>query len=102
MLTFFQWYYVTLSAGLIEIGRDWFALIASQFAISAMWQNISQPLYQDYTWSGRIIGFFIRLGRIALGLLIEGIILVLLLLIFVLWLILPLLAVYKIITIPLG
>lgn len=102
MITFLKWYYVTLSAGLIDIGRDWFRLISSQFAIGVMWQNITQPLYQDYTYSGRIIGFLIRMARIIIGLIIEGLIIFVLVLIFILWLFLPLLALYKVLTIPLG
>lgn len=37
------------------------------FAVRSMFQHLGEPIFQDYTRAGRILGFFIRLLRIAAG-----------------------------------
>jgi hypothetical protein len=96
MITFARWYYVTTTKSLLEVLLDLFGLVSSVFAIRIMWQHISEPMYQDYTWQGRVIGFAIRSLRILLGLFVEGIIVLILAVVMLVWLVLPLLVVVKI------
>lgn len=37
------------------------------FAVGATWRHIGKPLFQDYTWQGRVIGVFLRIARIIAG-----------------------------------
>ena len=37
------------------------------FAVRETIKNLNQPLFQDYSRQGRIIGFFFRIGRILLA-----------------------------------
>lgn len=96
MISFFTWYYRQQTISLINNLRDLFELIADKFAIPAMLAHISEPLYQDYTYAGRIIGFFIRSGRIILGLIVEFIIIIFFGLLVLVWLVLPIVIVFKI------
>ena len=97
MFTFVNWYYITQTRNLIGILTDLFGLVASIFAIRMMWQHITEPLYQDYTYAGRAIGFMIRSLRIILGLLVEGLVILVLLAVLALWVVLPILIIGKII-----
>ncbi|MFZ5392029.1 MAG: hypothetical protein ACOZAR_02430 [Patescibacteria group bacterium] len=97
MIIFLNWYYRTLTVGLAGIFLDIFSTISQSFAISIMAKHIFEPLYQDYTYAGRVIGFFIRSGRIILGLIVEFIFLLIIGLIMILWVLLPLIIIGKII-----
>ncbi len=59
------------------------------FAIKDTWRNISRPLFQDYTWQGRIIGVFLRLARIGLALFIYLLTALISVAVYLAWLVLP-------------
>ena len=58
-----------------------------------MLRNLGRPLFQDYTWQGRLIGLLIRLVRIAVGLLVYALIALLYLALYAVWLAFPLICV---------
>jgi hypothetical protein len=62
----FSWYSVGLPR-LMQRIRVLINGFEAQLAIKATLTHLSEPLFQDYTLAGRIIGSLFRLGRIALG-----------------------------------
>jgi|GEM_PF-3528200 len=69
----------------------------SQIAVESTWHNMGKPLFQDYTFQGKIIGFFFRIFRILLGLILYFFIACLALIAYILWIILPILCVMSLI-----
>ncbi|MFA4930819.1 MAG: hypothetical protein WC570_03090 [Patescibacteria group bacterium] len=97
MISFFKWYYRTQTTNLIGSLMGVFAMVSEIFAIQIMIKHLFEPLYQDYTYSGRAIGFLIRGGRIIIGAIVELILLIVLGLVLILWVLLPVIIVFKII-----
>lgn len=54
-------------------------------------RNITKPLFQDYTYQGRLIGFMLRLARIGLGVFIFTLLGFAYLFLFVGWILFPIL-----------
>lgn len=76
----------------INIYQGWSKTASSfeaQIAVITTAQNLGKPLFQDYTREGRMIGFFMRLFRIAIGILVQIIILLLFIALLFLWMIMP-------------
>ncbi|MBU0647727.1 hypothetical protein KJ855_00950 [Patescibacteria group bacterium] len=96
MITFFKWYYQTQTMNFIGMLMGLFGLVSEMFAVQIMFKHITEPLYQDYTWQGRIIGFMVRSGRIILGVIVELIVILFLGVILLLWLFLPLIILGKV------
>lgn len=63
----------------------------SQLALRATLQNLTKPIFQDYTFQGRIVGVGLRLARLFLGLLIYLVIALLYIASYLLWLAFPIL-----------
>jgi len=58
-------------------------------AVVSTWKNITKPIFQDYTRQGRIIGFFLRLGRIVFSLLLYFCVVIIYGFGYLLWLLFP-------------
>ncbi|HPH78969.1 MAG TPA: hypothetical protein PLH65_02705 [bacterium] len=97
MLTFFNWYYRDQTKNIYQVFVGLWSLIASYFDIQMMIKHLGEPLYQDYSYSGRAIGFLIRLGRIILGVFLQIILAIILGILLLLWVLLPLIISVKII-----
>lgn len=62
-----DWYFGSFR--LISRGTiDFLERLDRTWALWITFRNIFQPLYQDHTFTGRILGFFFRVIRIAIGL----------------------------------
>ena len=61
-------------------------------ATSRLWLAI-EPLFKDYTWSGRMVGFLIRGVRILVSLFVYLVILAVGILVILTWFLLPLFAI---------
>lgn len=96
MLSFFKYWYLQ------SFGRFWLAYLESinQFentlAVKDTAVNLRKPLFQDYTTSGRVIGFLIRLVRIGAGLVLYTLISLIYLFLYLLWLAFPLICIISI------
>lgn len=91
----FWWY----SLGLFFIAKNLGNFLANRERSLAwfVWiKNIGKPMYQQYSWEGRIISFFVRLVQIIFRGIFLLIWLVICLFIFLLWLVIPIYAVYQI------
>ena len=99
MFTFFKryflnfwlwWYAVEARLFLAKLTSIW--LFTLEFLnLVPMLSNLFEPLYQDYTRTGRIVGFIFRSGWIFFGSLAQLVITIPLVVAFVVFLILPLL-----------
>jgi hypothetical protein len=72
------------------------ASFESQIAVQATWKNIGKPLFQDYTFQGKVIGFFFRLFRIVFGGALYACIALAFAVLYLFWLLLPVLCVISI------
>jgi len=61
----------------------------ANLAVKDTARNLNKPLYQDYSYSGRLVGFLIRLVRITLGLILYFLIAIAYLLGFIVWVLFP-------------
>jgi hypothetical protein len=89
------WYFVS-PAWFLKAAQGSVGSFDSVFALKATLLNITKPVFQDYTREGRIIGFFFRLGRILFASFLYLLIWLFWLVLFIAWILLPLLAVANI------
>lgn len=90
------WYTAGLKKMILGFWENWKGL-ASGMGLPILFRSIGKPMYGDYTKSGRVISFFMRiihLGFLSIATLIYGLIIVVLAFI---WVILPLFIIYNII-----
>lgn len=96
MLFFFRFWYVQSFAWAWQHYRSTIASFEAQIAIKATWKNIGEPLFQDYTFQGKVIGFFLRIARIFFGGIFYGIIACIALFLYIFWLLFPILCLISI------
>lgn len=78
----------------IEILRDWDKFFALRITV----RNWHEPLYQDRTFIGYVLGPIFRTGRILVGLVVYLLLAFFVALLYVIWLIIPPFIIYKIFT----
>lgn len=93
LLEFPLWWY---TRGIRRFAQMFFSpvlFLAQYFALPVLVVNLGQPLYGDFTWKGRILSFFVRIGHLLV--LSSGIAIIGLFLVFAyaLWMLLPLMSV---------
>ena len=69
---------------------DW----SNRLSIRILFKNLLKPMYGDYTRSGRIISFFMRIVVFFFKLILMVIWLLVLMLMFIVWLTFPIFVVY--------
>ncbi|MEK7062353.1 MAG: hypothetical protein AAB504_01730 [Patescibacteria group bacterium] len=67
------------------------------FAFKITWRYLFQPLYQDRTVLGHILGFIFRLQRLLVGGLVYSAIILTVAVFYLIWLAFPIYIIYKII-----
>jgi len=65
------------------------------FAFKITLRHFFQPLYQDYTLLGYILGFFFRFWRIVIAATLYGLIILIGFFVYILWAAIPLYIVYR-------
>jgi hypothetical protein len=78
------------------------SFLEGRLAIRSTFFNLGKPLFQDYSREGRIIGVFLRLGRIFIALIIDALASLAYLLLVILWFFLPFLCLISLIGGVLG
>ncbi|MFA6392337.1 MAG: hypothetical protein WCW66_06385 [Patescibacteria group bacterium] len=97
LIYFPVWWYTTgTKKVLFFIGRE-IAGVANALGISILFKNLLKPMYGDYSKSGRIISFFMRIIQYVFLLISISIWSVLMALLFIVWLVLPIIVIYSII-----
>lgn len=66
------------------------------FALRVTLKNFFQPLYQDYSLLGYILGFIFRTSRILISILVYGLILIVALVLYIVWFLIPPFLIYKV------
>jgi hypothetical protein len=77
-------------------------ILDGRFAVQAMIKNITRPIFQDYDWQGRVIGFFIRIGRIVAAVIVYILTLIVYLIAYTVWLAFPVLCVVSLVGAVMG
>jgi hypothetical protein len=68
-----------------------------KFALRINLKNIFQPLYQDYSFFGYILGFIMRSFRILIAIFIYGLFIIFCSFLFILWALVPVFLIYQIV-----
>ena len=66
------------------------------FALKITWRHFTEPLYQDRTVVGYVLGFIFRFFRLLVGAIIYGVLIFLAVIIFICWALLPFFIILKI------
>lgn len=93
---FFKFWYI---AGPVWFWRQNWQMIGnfeSVFATRAMLQHISEPIFQDYTRAGRVIGVVVRILRTILGLIFYVVVMAIFTIAAAIWLIAPPFAMWQV------
>ena len=97
-LNFFIWWYLVESKIILgKVFGGWIFLL-NMLNVPPMLKNLFQPLYQDYTRMGRIIAFPIRFTWVVIGITLELALLPLFLLVFLIYLFLPITPIYGVLS----
>ena len=83
-----------MPAAIWRKGYIWVQTVGSIFGVKEMAEHLGQPIFQDPTWQGRLIGIGIRIIRLLVGLFAEGLFLLAVLVCVLAWYILPFVALY--------
>ena len=89
MQFFLQYWYLKSFQRFRDAALSTIGAFDNTFAVKDTARNINKPLFQDYSYQGRIIGFFLRTGRILIGLVTYGLVIMAYLLLYILWLSFP-------------
>lgn len=87
-LFFRHWY----GDGTRAILRQFFGALASldrTFAVKITLEHFFEPLYRDYTITGRILGLIFRLLRVAVGSIIYAVVAAVFFAYFLIWVLIP-------------
>jgi len=85
-----QYWYLTSPSRFLNATTHAIHMLDGKLAVRDTLRNINKPLFQDYTTQGRIIGFFLRLARVAAALLVYAVVVSAYAAVFVFWIIFPL------------
>lgn len=97
MQELFSFWFVESGPRAIAWYRRVIAGFESNLAIATTAKNLSKPLFQDYTFQGRVIGFGFRLLRIFFGSILYAVIAGFAVVIYLLWLVFPILCIVAIV-----
>jgi len=102
VITFIRYWYVLSANRFLLLFRNGSAALEGQIATRETLSHLTQPLFQDYTFQGRIVGFFFRLGRVFVGGMAQLLLAAGSLSLYVLWLLFPVLCIISIASIAVG
>jgi len=95
LFAFLRHWYLDAFFNYAEFIVKFLAKIDRLFAVRINFYHLFHPLYQDYTILGYILGFIFRSGRIIIGSIIYIFLIVLAILLYLIWAIIPLWIVWK-------
>jgi hypothetical protein len=92
MVNFFYFWYVQSSRNFWNREIAFIKQIERDMGVMVNLRLITQPIFGDYTYMGRVIGPIFRLGRVLIGFLIVLVSIVIITFVYLIWIILPFLA----------
>ncbi len=90
VVDFFHHWYIDASAWFLHKHLSLLEQLDQTFAVRVTMRHFKEPLYGDYSFVGRLLGFVFRSGRIAVGWGLYAVVSFFFLLTYVLWLLIPL------------
>ena len=93
---FFKFWYIAGPVWFWQQNWQTVSNFESVFATRAMLQHISEPIFQDYTRAGRVIGVVVRILRTILGLVLYAMVIAIFTMAAAIWLIAPPFAVWQV------
>lgn len=91
MLHVFRFWYIDSLERFYHSLQNSLRSFEGQIAVRDTLKNLAKPIFQDYTFQGRLIGMLLRLARIFAGLFVYFLTILVYLFGYLLWLLLPLL-----------
>ena len=92
IMNFFSFWYIQSSKDFWNREISFIKGIERDIGIIINLKLITQPIFGDYSYAGRVIGPIFRLGRVLVGFIIMVISITVVILIYLIWIILPPLA----------
>lgn len=92
IINFFRFWYVQGSKDFWHREIGFIKGIERDIGVVINLKLITQPIFGDYTYAGRVIGPIFRLGRVLVGTIIMAVSIFVVILIYLIWIILPPLA----------
>lgn len=89
MTTVLTYWYLKSPAWFYNACLECINSLENSLAVRATARNITKPLFQDYTYQGRIIGVLIRSARITLGFFVYILVVLVFVASFLFWISLP-------------
>jgi hypothetical protein len=77
---------------------DYLEKLDYKFALKINFRNIFQPLYQDYSFIGHVMGFVLRSLRILIAIVVYTVIIIISTALFLAWSLIPIVCIYQIIS----
>jgi len=96
LVYFPAWWYSGGLIRLIKYLKNFLAEREKSLALLVWIKNIHIPMYGQYDWQGRLISFFMRLFQVIIRSIAMFAWLIFVLMIFIFWVIIPLLVLYEI------
>lgn len=97
ILNFIIWWGKEIPLAILRSTREFLLSFESSLQFGAnlkLWLSI-EPMFGDYSWSGRTIGFLIRGMRVFVTLIVYFVILIIGVVILLVWFVLPFLLIFK-------
>jgi len=91
MMAFLTYWYLQSPARFYRAFLGATTTVENQMGVQDMIRNISKPLFQDYTFQGRLIGLGLRIVRILAGVILFTLTFIIYILLFLLWNLFPIL-----------
>ena len=89
MRHFLAYWYLQSPARFVKTVSHAIGTLDGQFAVRDTLKNLNKPLFQDYSYQGRILGVVFRLGRVGMALFIYALAALAYVFGYVLWLLVP-------------
>ena len=97
MYAFWSYWYLQSATRFYEGCLAAIGSVEDEVAVIDTARNITKPLFQDYTRQGRVLGVLFRAVRIGIGVLMFGFVIIGYSLIYLFWLMMPLLCLVSLI-----
>jgi len=94
-IEFWKWWYVRIFLSAARSTLYLLERLDRGFAVKINFYHILQPLYQDYSIVGRIIGPFFRIIRVIIGVLIYATIITVVAVLYLVWAMIPFFIIFK-------
>jgi hypothetical protein len=97
LINFWLWWYGVRLASILKGAYSFWSLSLANLNILPMLSNLFVPMYQDQSFTGKVMSFVLRLGWVFFGSILLFLLSIPLMLVVILWLVLPLLCLVQVV-----